>query len=282
MSTKGHTLQLYEVRSFLRKNGATGVDAENFYIRTGSRVLVTFRVTALDAGTSVRLRVKNAEDVETPHDLLDTLDISAPGVLKRVYSDFNPYFVLETEVLGPGAASFKVGVAVFDNASTTKIENAQLAVDLSHVADALGHFDSVRIGDGTDLLDLNPNGSLNAVIQDAADEVTTNPYGEAAAVPSGVETTLVTYTVPALTQAFLQRAECSGENIGRYKIYVNGSPIACQRTYFGGDLNARFDFVGPQKQTRPLQPGDVVTVTVLHGRPATGAFEARLQVVEKG
>jgi hypothetical protein len=164
--SKGTALKLYEARSFLGRVNATGSGEEEFYLTSGSRILVTLRISAIDPATTVRIHLSSAFDVDGPYDLIDTLESSQVGSVKRVYSDLNPLFRLTYEVIG-GAASFKVGIAVFDNASTTRIENAQLSVNLDHIADVLGHFDSTRIGDGIYLLKINSSGGLHANLRDS-------------------------------------------------------------------------------------------------------------------
>lgn len=141
--------------------------------------------------------------------------------------------------------------------------------------------DAVRIGDGTNEAKVNPDGSLNVVVQNSGGGLAAkNIYAEADAIASGVETTLVTYVVPAMTSAILEKVAVSGENIAKYRILVNGLAIETLRTYFGASLNALSDFTSMNGRGYTLQTGDVVTVSVLHGRLFVGDFSARLQVVE--
>jgi hypothetical protein len=242
---------------------------------------VTLRVDAIDIGASVNLQISNNFDVETPYDLLDTLTQGSVGSIKRVYSDFNKMFKLTYTVTG-GSATFKVAVISFDNAGTTRIDNAQIAVDLSAVADALGNFDSVRIGDGTNFLTINPDGSINTVVtNDGGTTDVINQYNEVTAVASSTDTEVVSYTAPMGVTATLRHAEASGSNVGRFWVTLNGTPIAQRRTYFGGDLNADFKFEVDPGLGLVLATGDVVKVYVRHLRPTLGDFEARLIVAEK-
>jgi len=165
--------------------------------------------------------------------------------------------------------------------------------------------DSVAIGDGVDLLAINPDGSLNANITgtlaveiDAADgdniaikdsdgdelEIntdgsinvnsivpTSNTYNEVTSVASGILTTIHSYT--ALSNAYLLTVDVAGTNVAYYEVQLNASVIDKKYTYFGGQLNASFDF-GAQS----LIASDVVTVKVLHNRPTVGDFNAKIQI----
>ena len=129
-------------------------------------MLVTLKVLSADVGATVTLNVDNTFDTDIPYETLETVQLTAAGVVKRVFSDFHNLFKLRVTVAG-GNATYKVAVALFDNANTTKIDNAQIDVSLDHTIDVMGHFDSVRIGDGQYLLDINPDGSINTVVVNA-------------------------------------------------------------------------------------------------------------------
>lgn len=105
-------------------------------------------------------------------------------------------------------------------------------------------------------------------------------YGEANAVPSGVETDVASYTVPTGATAFLMRSQVSGTNIARLTLSVNDQPIDREYTHFGAGFRAVFDFsLGNARGVR-LFEGDQVKVKALHGRPTSGDFNANIQVVE--
>lgn len=107
-----------------------------------------------------------------------------------------------------------------------------------------------------------------------------NQYNEVLSVVSGITTTIVTYTVPALKQNVLERVSVSGENIALYTVLINGSTIDVQRTYFGGALNTQFEFMSTANLGTILNAGDIVSVTVLHNRPSSANFEGRIQMTE--
>jgi len=105
-----------------------------------------------------------------------------------------------------------------------------------------------------------------------------NQYNEVLAVVSGITTTIVTYTVPVGKTNALERISVSGENIALYTVLINGTPIDAQRTYFGGELNAQFEFMSTGNFGVLLNAGDIVSVTVLHMRPSSANFEGRIQM----
>ncbi len=166
------------------------------------------------------------------------------------------------------------------------VENANFNVQLTHLDDypfAGDIHDSVRIGDGTDLVQVNPDGSLNVVIvpSSSGTEVVKTIYTEVIGIAKAVDTLLVTYTVPVGKTAELLYSDFSGENISEYRILLNSVVIDKKRTYFGAGLNEEFNF----KDTRggiPLVAGDVVEVKTIHNRPMVGDFNARIQVLEIG
>lgn len=136
--------------------------------------------------------------------------------------------------------------------------------------------------DNGDELQINPDGSINVnIVTTPTGNKIKNTYNEVSAVASGIETTIAQYMVPlSLGSAILQRISVSGENVGRYRVYVNGVVADTRRTYFGGSFNESFEFsTGPGDGTQ-LAPGDTVSVSVLHASPFLGIFQARIQVFE--
>jgi hypothetical protein len=137
---------------------------------------------------------------------------------------------------------------------------------------------------GPDGVPLRPNrdGSLNVVVNSgtSTNGKVISKYAVAAAVPSGVTTTITSYTCPPNKYAALQIVSASGDNIGKYTLLLNGTPMDSQRTNFGGDLNARFDFVTGNTSELVFNVGDVISIQILHNRPYAGDFEARIQILE--
>lgn len=275
------TVRLSETRTIINQSAFTGADSQPVQVISGSRMLVSLLVTAIDPGASITLYIDNSFASDVPYDTIDNLSLNVAGSVKRIYSDYHNQFNFRYQV-NNGNADFKVAITLSDNAGTTTIENAQLSVNLDHTVDALGHFDSVRIGDGTELLKINPDGSLPVTVGDAPDESVISVYSEVSSVVNGSDTSILTYTVPVdKTSAFIVYIDVSGENIAKYDVYLNGTRIARKRTYFGGNLNETFTFGSQSKNGYPLEPGDIIEVKALHSRPFNGDFEARLQAVVK-
>jgi hypothetical protein len=164
--------------------------------------------------------------------------------------------------------------------------NAELEVQLSHLdndPDAGDVHDSIRIGDGVETLEINPDGSINVnLVQSPPNqEQSTNTYGEALGVTSGSETLIVSFTASSASKRYsLQRAEFTGEQIGLYRLYINGTNIATKRTHHGSGLSGGYEFIGGSQEGLFLSTGDVVELKVLHTRPSTGDFEGRIQIFE--
>lgn len=162
--------------------------------------------------------------------------------------------------------------------------NAEVEVQLSHIdnfPDIGDIADSVRVGDGEETLEINPDGSINVNIV-GSDEVGTiiNNYNEIIAVPAATPSTIVSYTVPVGKSAVLDKVEYSGSNIGVYEILLNGSPIAKKRTWFNGTLDGEVNFKSSNSSGLPLVANDIISITVTHNRPFVGDFASRIQAVQ--
>lgn len=145
--------------------------------------------------------------------------------------------------------------------------------------------DNIAISDGTDTLVINPDGSINVSIVPGSTTplVTVNSFAEITSVTAAVETTITSYTVPALKTAELVRAEFSGTNIATYNLYKNGTKIAVKRTWFNGNMSESMNFsIDTSVIGLELVAGDIITLRVIHGRPMLGDFEGRIQALEIG
>lgn len=96
------------------------------------------------------------------------------------------------------------------------------------------------------------------------------PHAEVGVVVTGLETTLLSYTITSPGGMNLLTALASGENIGKYKLKVNGSTIQTRRSWWGS-FNVEFE-----TKAIELDPGDVITVTVVNDGEDNVAFEASL------
>lgn len=160
--------------------------------------------------------------------------------------------------------------------------NAQLEVQLSHAADTPDPGDvpdSVQIGDGQDILEVNPDGSINVNVVTGSSSNTKNFYNEVSSVVSSTPTTVVSYTAPVGKVSFLDRVFVSGTNIAAYSVKRKGTVIDKKRSYFGAALNVEFSFFSGEGSLN-LDPGDVIIVEVEHFRPNPGDFNGRIQVIE--
>ena len=139
-------------------------------------------------------------------------------------------------------------------------------------------------GTNGNFLEPNTDGSINVNVVETpiTGQNERSIYNEVLNVASGVETQITSYTVPVGKTSVLHRVVTSGENVARFNLYLNGSPIDVQRTYFGGNFNAQFEFTTGTNSGIILNASDVVSVKVLHTRPFVGSFEARIQVLEIG
>lgn len=172
--TDSKRLQLYETIVLLNQVAVASESGDkHLRMLSGSRILVTLHVEQIDPSTQVSIMLQDTFSPDVPYDTIDTMSSTAVGAIKRIYSDFNSYLRFAYTLSGPGGASFKLSVKLFDNASNTRIDNAQVAVDLDHVPDVLGHYDSLRIGDGVEELAINTDNEALVHDQDTHDRLDT-------------------------------------------------------------------------------------------------------------
>ena len=120
-------------------------------------------------------------------------------------------------------------------------------------------------------------GSINPPGNTPAIDTSYTVYDTVAAVAAGVETTILTFVVPA-TVTHLVRVDFGGDNIGTYKMYWGTDEMDQYITYWT-EFNGRWEYsisggVGVQ-----IPSGAVVTIKVLHVRPNPGDFYAKLTLV---
>jgi hypothetical protein len=134
-----------------------------------------------------------------------------------------------------------------------------------------------KITDGTDVLAVNPDGSINVNIsQDTAADGLIINYNEISSVGAGVETTVITVTAPVGGKR-IQKVDFSGDNKAVYKVKIDGNTIATRRTWWT-HFNESVSFEGFVNGLL-LTSGQILTVTVIHNRPDLGAFEATVMSV---
>lgn len=104
--------------------------------------------------------------------------------------------------------------------------------------------------------------------------IASNYFGTASSVPSGVETTVLNKTITT-THFLLQGIDVGGNNKAIYNIYIDGNLVAKKYTYYT-KLHTFFSF-----SSLKIISGQAVTIKVLHNRPTTGDFQARILGIEK-
>lgn len=155
-----------------------------------------------------------------------------------------------------------MGVLVSRQGSSTVTFSTPQEIIISHLDD------SIQIGDGTNLLQINPDGSINVNTDNSG--TTSNTYGEQTGVPSSTPTTIV--SIVATAGMRLRRCFASGTNIAEYSVIVAGNTQAKKWTNFGTPLDVLFDF----GSGIILTAGQVVTVRVTHLRSDVGTFAASI------
>lgn len=129
---------------------------------------------------------------------------------------------------------------------------------------------SVAVGDGTNELVVNPDGSIN--VQMGAGNLE-NEYNEITSVASlPAFSTVLSYIAP--NYAKIKHISAAGTNIAEWEVLINGAVTAKQYTHFGSGLNCVFDF----RDGINIGPGDMVVVQVRHARPSLANFNANLLV----
>ena len=270
---------------FKKQTYSPGVQTSQLRIASGARLVFTLYIFSADPGASASVRVKTTYSQDMPPcEVLSFGSNQAGQHVKRILTDFHQFVDVELEITG-GNVECILGMTCFDNALSTRIENAEISADLNHILQPNGTYDSVRVGDGEYELDVLPDGSIKVNIVDTSvvPEEVKGITNAITGVLKDVPTLLNTYTAPAGKKSYLQMIECSGGNIAKYWVEINGTTQRTRRTYFGGDLNTVFDYDAYSENGFELQPGDVVTVRVEHFRPTfTGEFESFIQALEIG
>lgn len=204
-------------------------------------------------------------------------------VLRNVYEN-DPVMALRTIPVDEFGNHYTVQnpfpVQLSDGSITIETVNANLSVFLTHLNNfpvAGDIFDSIRIGDGVDLLGIEPDGSINVNVLGNVAGTSKSFFNVVSSVPTATPTTIITYTVPVATQADLFRIEVTGTNIATYSLYINSILEGVRRTWFGGNISERFEFL--PALTYPA--GTVIVLKAEHDRPFLGQFEARIQLAER-
>jgi|GEM_PF-2379132 len=154
--------------------------------------------------------------------------------------------------------------------------NAELEVQLSHLDNSPNPgdvHDSIRIGGASgNELEVLDDKSINVHVLDTpvANSGLSWSYNEVSAIPSGVETTIIT-VLGAPVQKRIQKIEVSGENVAEIRVKIDGSTMSKKRLWHTR-FDTTFDFEQFANGVK-LLAGQTLTVTVLHGRSSAGDFE---------
>lgn len=127
--------------------------------------------------------------------------------------------------------------------------------------------DNIAISDGTNTLEVNPDGSINVNTVDSTE--VTNIYDEVTAVANGISTVVLDYTLPANRK--LEVVSVAGTNIAMYELLIDNAVQSKKYTYFGGQLNADFNM-----SSLSLATGQNIKIVVTHSRPDFGDFNTNI------
>lgn len=276
-------VQVHNNIAVFTKDVYNGTTQANLTIQNGARLVFTAYIFAIDAATTVNVKVGTSFSESMPFCNVLNLQGTAVGHIKGVLSDFHGFLDVDLEVIG-GNAEVIVGMSVYDNALTTRIENAEIAVDLNHILQPNGAYDSVRVGDGVEELSINPDGSINVNIVNTSvtPEAVKNIFNKITSIADNIRTSIVSHTAAIGKQTYLQRINVNGNNTACYEVEIGGSIIDEGCTYFGGPLREQFDFDGYSENGLIISPGTKVEVFVEHCRDEVGDFSSRIQILEIG
>lgn len=257
------------------------VEEISFRILSGSRLLFDLFVQSISLGGSVTVELFNnfSIDSDVPPDLILTLNSTNIGHTKRIFTDFQYFFNAKVTVVG--TVTFGFAISVFDNSGTTVIENAEIDVHTTSKDTSIREHDSVRIGDQDNEMEVNDDGSINVNIVStaASNELEKNLFNTVTTIPSGIETSIISFTVPALKKAKLQRIGFSGQSIGTFNLYLNNALFDQKHTWFSGPLHGEFLFGGASEEGQTFNAGDKLELKVIHNR-TSGDFSSRIQYIE--
>jgi hypothetical protein len=257
------------------------------------RFISSTQFVVCDAGKSVTTSdkldisdflVSDSSTVEFQEDKRPVIDILE--IQRQVYEE-EPTVALRTHSVDWLGRSYDqtnpVPVQLSDGSINIGTVNAELEVQLSHEDVEGKTADSVKVGDGTEIIEVNPDGSINVnlVQSQSSNEEVKNVFASINNVVAAAETTIVAYTVPVNRVAYLQRVEFSGANIGRYRLYVDSVSIASKRTHHGSGLSGEINFIGGSKEGLFLSSNTLVQLRIQHSRNPINEFDGRVQILEK-
>lgn len=150
----------------------------------------------------------------------------------------NEQLVKDTDV----ATALAGDITIADGGNSITVDAIDLDIrDITHVSD------SIKVGDGTDFLGVNTDGSINVVVQDAGVSATEeHVFGTTVAGVPGTENTVVDITVTA-AKTFLIRsvqAAASGKFKAELKTGVAASEVT-KAVWFGSTAKGNEPLIFP-------------------------------------
>lgn len=168
-------------------------------------------VNIQDGGNSITVDATDL-DIRDLAFATDSVDVSG----SEVSLDAATLAALENTTVTVDNAAGAAAVNIQDGGNSITVDATDLDIrDLTHVSD------SVKVGDGTDFLAVNTDGSINVVVVDGTPGTPINSYNTAAAIAGGA-TSNHDYTVTALKTFYLNQIEASGTGKMKIEVLVNG------------------------------------------------------------
>ena len=117
-----------------------------------------------------------------------------------------------------------------DSTSRLRVDTEAVIIDGAIEVALSADSDSIAIGDGSNTLTVNPDGSINVnTPSDLTLENLNYYYNQISSVPSGAETAII--TIPATTQNLnIVKIDATGDNIGIFILKLNGTTIMTKRS----------------------------------------------------
>jgi hypothetical protein len=278
-------VQIHNSKTVFPKKTYSGLNTQKLDIKNGARIVFTMYVFSIDAGASVKATIKTSFSEDMPFYEALTLNASSITHIKGVLSDFHNFVDIDLEVIG-GSAEVILGMNVYDNALTTRIDNAEISVDLNHNIQNNGQYDSVRIGDGVEEVAVNPDGSINVNVVNTSvvPEVVKNISNKITNVVKEIRTSVVSHIAQIGKETYIQLISVNGDNVANYELEINENFIDQRNTYFGSPLAEQFIFnpYSDNKNGFLVPEGQKIEVFVTHYREDVGNFNSRIQILEIG
>ena len=138
----------------------------------------------------------------------------------------------------------------YDKTTRPKVANEDL--EQSKFKKTASNKIAVRVGNEAD----DP---LHVAVTEGVGELDLLVFDDASSVSKNTETKIIEYVVPPTKKLNLDKITCSGENVGKYTVKLDGNTLKVLRTYYGGELNAIFEF-----KSFEISAGSTIEVFIEH------------------